>query len=311
MTHRSYECHTGFIASYDDTPLFERSWIPAGGGRASVVIIHGNLVHSGLYERVARHLAEHDFNVYAYDMRGIANSKQNRFPNATKQFIHHSRDLLHYVALISQRRPDKPLYVMGESLGGTLALVSDIGASPLVSGLILVAPGIKLNVSWMGLTVPAPWGDAVRMTMKWMGLCLPSSSSEQMSDVEPNVLDSMGTGSDLQDLIPFNQLSFLLSAMARVQKHLPKVSNPLFILHGRQDHVVALAGSEQLYEVSSSPDKALHIYPGVGHDCIHGKVKDEALGDIVDWLNERTTPHRKSIFKLPSFKMFRRDKEHV
>lgn len=74
------------------------------------------------------------------------------------------------------------------------------------------------------------------------------------------------------------------------------------ILHGEEDKVTDKATSKQLYDVASSKDKTLKLYPDMWHGLLYGEPPeniDVVFSDIIDWLEERV-----------SSKNLRMEKEH-
>jgi pimeloyl-ACP methyl ester carboxylesterase len=81
-----------------------------------LILVHGGLDHARNWDWVARALRE-DFHVYAYDLRGHGNSQWA--PGAAYSIPEHVLDLAALADVIRQR----PVYLIGHSLGGIISLV--------------------------------------------------------------------------------------------------------------------------------------------------------------------------------------------
>lgn len=62
---------------------------------------------------------------------------------------------------------------------------------------------------------------------------------------------------------------------------------PVLILHGRDDALVNFKDSFDFFENNSSKDCQLKIYKGLYHEILNEYAKDEVIGDIIAWVNNR------------------------
>lgn len=83
--------------------------------KPALVLVHGGLDHARNWDWVARALRE-DFHVYAIDLRGHGNSSWA--PGSSYTVAEHVLDLSALVDIIR----DFPIYLVGHSLGGVIAL---------------------------------------------------------------------------------------------------------------------------------------------------------------------------------------------
>jgi hypothetical protein len=79
------------------------------------------------------------------------------------------------------------------------------------------------------------------------------------------------------------------AAYEMVQRDMHTIAYPLLLLHGTEDLLVAAKGSEILYERAASPDKTLKLYPGLYHEVLNEPERDQVVGDVVEWLEARTS----------------------
>ena len=274
--------NTEFVKSFDQTDLLERSWLPDQDPLGVVLVIHGNLSHSGHFLWVGEQLKAQGYAVFAYDMRGTGGSQSpDHLDDPLIQ--QHSQDLSFYIERLRSRFSDTPLFVMAESLGGSLCLVSHHTKTLPIDGLILVAPGIQLNLNWFGVNYSQSWLQMAKAGNALLEQCM------KASPVDPFAWRVVFEDEYIQtDQNSFAHWQFIVEVMDKVEASLSAMQHPLLILHGREDAIVALEGSERLYERALSEDKTLLIYPSADHDCLHGDVQEEALKDVCGWLNDHS-----------------------
>ena len=141
--------------------IFWRAWLPDGDARAAVVIAHGAGEHSGRYAHVAQRLVDEGYAVYAIEHRGHGRSQG---PRALIDRIDNAvADLDKLVVLAADSHPGVPLFLLGHSMGGTIALSYTLAHQQRLTGLVLSGPLAALEA------VPAP----LRMTARTLSVLAP------------------------------------------------------------------------------------------------------------------------------------------
>lgn len=90
-------------------------WDWGSEGKPAMILVHGGLDHARNWDWVARDLCS-DYHVYALDLRGHGNSAWA--PGALYTIAEHVLDLSALIDVIN----DNPVYMIGHSLGGIIAL---------------------------------------------------------------------------------------------------------------------------------------------------------------------------------------------
>ncbi|MDX2033477.1 MAG: alpha/beta hydrolase [Blastocatellia bacterium] len=90
-------------------------WDWGSEGKPTMILVHGGLDHARNWDWVARALRD-DFHVYALDLRGHGNSAWA--PGALYTIAEHMLDLSALADVIGE----SPIYLIGHSLGGIIAL---------------------------------------------------------------------------------------------------------------------------------------------------------------------------------------------
>ncbi|KAK9947859.1 hypothetical protein M0R45_003459 [Rubus argutus] len=87
---------------------------------------------------------------------------------------------------------------------------------------------------------------------------------------------------------PYNDI---IDVAFKVPERLQEVTLPFIVLHGEDDRVTDTSVSKQLYEVASSYDKTLKLYPNMWHGLLYGEPNENTeivFSDIINWLDKRS-----------------------
>ena len=129
----------GHFRTPDGLSLYEQCWLPAGESTAVVLLVHGFTEHSGRYAQVAGELNRQGYAVYAMDLRGHGKSEGDRV--FVRTFDDYLADLDQFLGRVRQREPDKPLFLFGHSMGGTIVGLYAARRQPRVNGVVLQCAG--------------------------------------------------------------------------------------------------------------------------------------------------------------------------
>ena len=125
----------------DGVDLPMRTWLPWDRPtEASIVALHGFNDYNRAFDAPGKGLARRGFAVYAFDQRGFGDTPQRGLWAGSDQMI---KDLATAAHLAKAAHPEKPVYLLGESMGAAviLAAVAQHTEMP-VDGIILAAPAI-------------------------------------------------------------------------------------------------------------------------------------------------------------------------
>ena len=111
------------------------SW-PAAKPKAIIVALHGMNDYGEAFAMPAKFWSEHGVSTYAFDQRGFGRTEgDGRWPG-TPVMVADARE---FIALLRARHPGLPIYLMGESMGGAVAILSG-AENGGADGIILVSP---------------------------------------------------------------------------------------------------------------------------------------------------------------------------
>ncbi|CAN5621747.1 alpha/beta hydrolase [soil metagenome] len=261
--------------------LFEHWWRPRNEARAMVIIVHGLKDHGARYDHVGEWFAEHGYATYAFDLRGHGESAGERF--FVETFDEYVEDLDVFVARVLEKEPEKPLFLLGHSMGGAVVSLFVLLRKPDLEGLVLSAPALEptANVSpvliWLSGVISRffPRAPVTKVDIKALSHLpevIEAARKDPLSNERP---------------APARTGYEILRAMRRIRERSHEITVPILIMHGTEDHLTNPQGSERLFKRASSEDKELKLYEGLYHEILNESEKERVLGDITAWLEKR------------------------
>lgn len=248
--------------------------------KGSLVIVHGLRDHSDRYAELARHLARRGFAVHALDLRGHGDSEGDR--EWVDDFDDYVADVDALLRDAEWKNKGKPLFLLGHSMGGAIALRIVIKDETKVDGVILSAAALRI-----------PVGGGKQLGARIAGTITPTMALLDLDDTrftrDPDVLARMRTDPlIMQQKGPARTARELFSTVSANSEKFRDIDVPLLILHGERDQVTSPEGSRELYGLAKTADKALKLYPNLVHDLLHEPERADVEKDITEWLSRRT-----------------------
>jgi acylglycerol lipase len=260
--------------------IFWQAWLPEGDPRATVVIAHGASEYSDRYGHVAGRLVSEGHAVYAIEHRGHGRSEG---PRALIDRLRHAvSDLDALVLMARDRHPDAPAFLLGHSMGGTIAVSYALAHQDRLAGLILSGPLAALEAS------PAPQrliASVLSTVAPGLGLVAidPSLVSRDPAVIKAYVEDPLVYHGKL----PARTITELAAAIRSFPDAVGAITIPTLIAYGTEDRLCPPEGSAMLQERIGSDDKTVKAYEGLYHEIVNEPEQDTVLDDICSWLAAR------------------------
>jgi alpha-beta hydrolase superfamily lysophospholipase len=270
---------TGHFQGAKDTLLFEQSWHPTGRARAVLVIHHGLKSRSEHYAELATRLTQRGFAVYAYDMRGHGRSAGRRA--TLDDFGDLVDDLATFLHRVQHREPERPVFVMGHSVGGAVVTLHQVQRRPKIAGLIVLAPAIRID--------RMPLEAALTPFTATLFPFLPVVNvPDEDFTRSPEIREEMANDPLLHHPPgPAKTAAGLLEALESLWAGVDHIDVPLLGLHGTADRATDPRGTRELIQRARSKDKTLLLYKGLYHDLVREPEKVQVMEDIERWLDRR------------------------
>ncbi len=265
------------LTSSDGLNLYTQTWLPDGAPRAVVCIVHGIGEHSGRYANVVDVLVPAGFAVYGMDNRGHGKSQGTRGGLPAWRALHD--DVQRFLSHAQAQHPDLPLFLMGHSLGGLIVLGYALRYPEGLQGVVVSAPALQSKgISPFVMALARLLSRlAPNITMK-TGLDA-SGISRDEAVVQAYVNDPL-----VHALATPRMATESEQEMAWVNEHAGEWRLPLLMLHGESDRLVPVEGTQAFFAQVPVEDKTLHVYPGGYHESHNDLHKEQAIGDILTWL---------------------------
>jgi alpha-beta hydrolase superfamily lysophospholipase len=273
----------GTLIARDGARLPVRRWMAAAPAKADIIALHGYTDYSAAFEQLGPWLAGRGYDVLAYDQRGFGQAPQPGIWAGSESL---AADLEDAIRVVRQKNPDRPLYVLGESMGGSVAMVAAARMAEPPDGLILAAPGVRDELPWRAFWDVALWLGAHAAPDFTVAVDrdgpspLTPASAERLRD-DPLVIHRIRADS-YHGLI---QLADRASAAAA------DIEVPVLMLYGDEDSLVRKVSIHAAIRAIPGP-KTLRIYPGAPHLLLHWQRHDPVWQDLLQWLGARAPDPR-------------------
>jgi len=280
----------------DGFDLFCRHWKAVGESKKSVVCIHGIGGHSEDFRIMGRDLAEDGIEVYALDLRGFANSKEEDLPRGDiSDFNRHLQDVDEVVDFVRKRHIKNKVYIFGYSLGALYALWYSAHHPHTLDGTVLAAPAIEPRSPIM------PRENYLKIA--FILLFAPKTIYDRSKTWLPAFKESEGGKIILQDPLYTTKYSWrwLYSVKRnlsdRALKYASQMEEPTLIIQGEADDSCFPSGAKKLFKSLAAKDKLLQTFPDADHlfydafllgktTAKHDPAKRKQVTSVVkDWLN--------------------------
>ncbi|KAJ4750319.1 alpha/beta-Hydrolases superfamily protein [Rhynchospora pubera] len=275
--------------------IFWKSWLPPAGTspKAALFFCHGyGDTCTFFFEGIAKRIAHAGYAVYAMDYPGFGLSYglHGYIPSFDGMVDH----VIEQYNRIKGRKELQGLrhFLLGQSMGGAVALKVHLKKPADWDGVVLVAPMCKIAEE---VTPPA----LVLKGLSFLSVLMPKAKLFPQKDLG----DLAFRDPNKRKIAEFNVISYsdqmrlrtaveIVKATQDIESKLEKVSSPLLILHGAADKVTDPHVSQYLYDKASTNDKTFKLYDGGYHSILEGEPDDRisaVIGDIISWLDSRSS----------------------
>ena len=276
--------HETYHTAQDGQKLYLQAWEPEADRKAAVFIVHGLGEHSGRYAHIAERFVEKGIAVYTFDGRGHGRSSQPKVTAYIERVDQYLEDIDALFHKMKSHVKDTPCFILGHSMGGALVTHHAIFKIPPVAGIILSGAGILPGEDFSPLLIKVA-GVLGKLTPKLKATKLDSSGISK----DPEMVKAYDSDPLVyHGGIPARTGSELLGLSQELQDNIERFSLPVLIMHGTIDRFTNIEGSKLLYEKAISKDKTLKLYQGLYHEIMNEPEKEEVIGDIIQWILERS-----------------------
>lgn len=267
----------GSFQGSGDMVLYGQSWQPNDPARGVLALVHGLGEHSGRYQHLINTLLPRGFAVYGFDLRGHGRSPGRRgYINTWSEF---REDVRAFVQMVTREEPERPLFLMGHSMGGLIVLEYTFRHPDGLRGIIASAPGLDTG----GISPIALLLGRI-LSRIWPTFTVNTGLDVTGISRDPAVVQAYQA-----DPLVHNKGTARLgvegpTAIAWTNAHAAELRLPVLILHGSADRLTNPQISRAFFDKLTYPDKTYIAYEGgyhEGHNDIH---YEQVMTDLTNWL---------------------------
>ncbi len=266
----------------DGASLPLRHWLPKTEPRAVIIALHGFNDYSRFFDAPGVYFSQQGIACFAYDQRGFgAAPKRGLWAGGDT----YSKDLQVLLRLVKQRYPERPVYLLGESMGGAIVITAMSRAEmPDVAGVILAAPAL-----WARSTMP--WYQTALLwtlahTLPW--LTLTGQGVHVVASDNIDMLRAMGRDPWVIKATRVETVYGLTDLMDAAFNSATSLRGNTLMLYGEKDEIIPKAPTyaflHQFLAVDSGK-KTVAIYQDGYHMLLRDLQAPTAWRDIVAWIN--------------------------
>ena len=272
---------TSFVAD-DGTELPIKSWLPDGKPKAVILALHGFNDYSNAFKESGEEWAKHGIATFAYDQRGFGAAPRHGYWAGAPRL---AADATEATAVLRARYPGVPTYILGESMGGAVAVAAETGIEdtppPKADGLILEGPAVWARDT---MTIPervALWfGGRVLPGMKVSGRGLGVMPSDNLE-----MLRALGRDPLVIKETRIDAIKGLVDLMDDALAAAPKLHEPMLFLYGDHDELIP-RDSTRRFLAALPPDEPRRIafYPKGYHMLLRDLEAEVVRQDVEAWV---------------------------
>jgi len=274
-----------FVTS-DGIELKVTAWRPDAAPKAVVLALHGFNDYRNAFAEPAAEWARLGILTYAYDQRGHGEAPdQGIWPGTTLMV----RDVGEMARLLRARHPDLPLYLLGESMGASVAIVAMAGdRPPPVDGVVLSAPALWGRAYMPGMQAGAL--DFLAHAMPWFPVG-GGNTGRVPSDNVP-MLRKLGRDRHVQKYNRIDTVWGLVNLMDDAQAAAPRFAARTLILYGSNEQLIPkgpVDGFLKNLPPDAAPRQRLVVYPQGFHMLLRDLNAEIVRQDIAAWMFDPTS----------------------
>jgi acylglycerol lipase len=272
------------FVSFDNTELPLRVWLPADEINGVIIAVHGFNDYSNFINDCASFFNNRKLAIYAYDQRGFGQSITRGKWSGWQAM---KNDLATFITVIKHIYPDTPVYILGDSMGGAVAIVTMAqNDHPDVNGVVLVAPAVWARSEMpfyqrFALWVAAhtiPWEKVTGRSLR----IIPSDNNEMLRKLGKDPLVIKETRIEvLYGLSNLMDEAFNSAEQFRVNS---------LLLYGEKDEIIPRKPVFDFYKrlpLRAQGQQQMILYEDGYHMLLRDLQAEKVLEDIVDWITDQ------------------------
>ena len=261
--------------------LFYQCWLPDTNPKAVLLIVPGAAEHSGRYTNLVNYFVPRDYAVCGLDTQGHGRSEGLRC--YIDRFSDYIDDIKIFFDIVHQRYADRKIFLVGHSMGATIAVAYTVQHQRDLAGLIISGVVLKLGSSISPVLKAV--GPLISFLFPKMGVTVLDATaiSQDKAVVDAYVNDPLVHRGKITARLGVE----MVKTMDKLPSLIPQINLPILIMHGTEDRLSNPEGSPMLYDLVGSRDKTLKLYEGFHHEIFNEPGHLQVMADLEAWLATR------------------------
>jgi alpha-beta hydrolase superfamily lysophospholipase len=278
---------SGRVRTADQLELYWQSWSPPNPGGV-IVVIHGLAEHSGRYRETAEFLCNHGWAVYAFDLRGHGLSQDP--PQARRVHVDHFTDYFHdveaIIRLAREAHAGLPLFILGHSMGGLIAISYILKTPGPLAGAIISSPALGTHPQFR----PPLFLKLLVVILSRLAprLLVNSDLDTQAISRDPKVVLDYVNDPLISNKVSVRWYSEILQAMNRAHENAPALQIPILLMQSGADRLVDPAAPGRWATAVPPGLVELVLWEGLYHEMLNEPEKNKVRARILTWLDHQT-----------------------
>jgi len=264
----------------DGTGLALQHWGDIEHPDAVILALHGMGDYANAFMELGDAIGPAGIAVYAFDQRGFGRSPSRPFWAGISTMVNDASDAL---GLLRAKYPQTPIYLLGNSMGGAVAIVTAASRGHLMDGLILVAPAVW-NRDMMPWYQTAPLA-IISHSLPWLPLTGRGLDIWPSDNIE--MLRRLSRDPHMMSAVRVDLIAGIADLMDLARRRARDIRVPTLLLSGKQDQVIppdAVAALDR--DLSQTQLVSYHrcLYDAGYHMLLRDLNGPVVIGDIRRWV---------------------------
>lgn len=274
----------GYLVAGDGAALPLRRWLPEGEPRAAILGLHGMNDHSRAFELPAIDWRRAGIATYAYDQRGFGGAlPRGRWAGVEAM----TGDLRDALRAVRAEHPGVPVYVLGESMGGAVALAALDDPEGLdAAGLVLAAPAV-----WGREAMPAAYEIALFLaahSVPWLEIGSAQIGRQPTDNLW--ALREMAHDPGVLKATRMDAVWGMVNLMDAALDGADGAALPMLVLYGEKDRIIPRRPTLALIDRLPAERTSVALYAEGWHMLLRDLQGWRVAEDIAAWTRAPAAP---------------------
>ncbi len=265
------------ISIDQETGIRYRKWL-SKDSYCVVFLIHGLGAHSARWQSLGEYFIQKNISCYGIELKGFGETNEKE--GHIKSFDVYYKDIEFLLNIIKKKHGKEKVFLLGESLGGLIAVLMSERNPNLFSGLICFAPAFRGTLKFKFWEYAAMTAALFYNPSKQFNM--PFNSSMCTRDNEY----SRQMDKDVREVRVASAQFLMNTVRGQIEavRHIKKIMRPVLFLLSGNDQIVDNRVTQKIFSQMTIEDKKLIEYPQMYHALSVDLDREKVFADILEWI---------------------------